>query len=277
MSYLSKFKKEDLEKAENEHCRFQEGCYFSGSEEVQGALLLWSKIKDSYWNYATKININEEYLEELIKKIIDFYKTKNRQPAIYFTPFTKTRNLPELIGKFGFKPKYKDAWMFYESAEPKFEMPENFTIKPVETEEEMKIFVDIFRQSYGGVAPDEPYGALPKEYGECIFKSFSKSQKDKKIIHYLGILGDKPVGIATLIYSGEFGCIFNVGTIPNYRKKGIGKALTLNAVADSIKNGAKIVFLQTEQGSFNEKYYTKLGFSTKFIGEGFVLEKSPIM
>ncbi len=263
---------EILEKAENEHYKFQTGFYFSGSEEVQGALLLWSKIKDFYWNYATKINIDEKYPEDLINKIIDFYKTKNRQPAIYFTPFTKTRNLPDIIGKFGFKLKYKDAWMFYEGAEPKFEMPENFTIKPAETSEERKIFIDIFKQSYGGATPDEPYGALPKEYSECIFESFLKSQKGKNIIHYLGILGDKPVSIATLIYSGEFGCIFNVGTIPNYRKKGIGKAMTLNAVADSIKNRAKIVFLQTEQGSFNEKYYTKLGFSTKFIGEGFVLE-----
>lgn len=167
--------------------------------------------------------------------------------------------------------------MFFESAEPQFAMSENFTIKPVETVEEMKIFIDVFKRSYGGATPDEPYGALPKEYGECIFESFSKPQKDKNTIHYLGMLGDELVGIATLIYSGEFGCIFNVGTIPNYRKRGIGKALTLNAVADSIKNGAKIVFLQTEQGSFNEKYYTKLGFSAKFIGEGFVLEKSPIM
>jgi hypothetical protein len=266
------FTNEILEKAENEHYRFQAGCYFSGSEEIQGALFLWSKIKDSYWNYATKIDIKEKYLEKLMKKIIEFYKNKDRKPTIYFTPFTKIRNLPELIEKFGFKSKYKDAWMFYEGREPKFEMPENFTIKPVETIEEMKVFTDIFSQSYGGATSDEPYGALPKEYSECIFESFSKPQKNKSVIHYLGILGDKPVGIATLIYSGEFGCIFNVGTNPVYRKKGMGKALTLNAVADAMKNGASIVFLQTEQGSFNEKYYTKLGFSTKFIGEGFVLE-----
>lgn len=262
---------EIFKKAENEFYKFQMGCCFSGSKKVKGALFLWSKIKDSYWNYATKINIDEKDSEKLINRIIGFYKTKNRQPAIYFTPFTKTKKLPEFIEKFGFKSKYKDAWMFYEGKEPKIEMPENFTIKLAKTIEEMKIFVDIFKKSYGGATPDEPYGALPKEYSECIFDSFSKPQIGKSTIHYLGILGDKPVGIATLIYSGEFGCIFNVGTDPNYRKKGMGRVLTLNAVADSIKNGARIIFLQTEQGSFNEKYYNKLGFSTKFIGEGFVL------
>ena len=263
-----------LQEAENQHYKFQIGCYFSGSKKIQGALLLWSnKIKDFYWNYATKINIDESILQKLVKNIIDFYKSKNRQPAIYFTPFTTPKNLPALIRKFGFQSKYQDTWMFYEKAEPKVAMPEKFVIKQVETKEEMKVFVDIFNQCYGGATPEEPYGALPKEYGECLVDSFTQ-QRGKKIIHYLGLFDKKPVGIATLIFSGDYGCIYNVGTIPNHRKKGIGSALTLNAVTDSIKNSAKIVFLQTEQGSFNERYFTSLGFSTKFVGEGFVLKKA---
>ena len=267
------FTDEILEEAEKSHYKFQIGCYFSGIKKIPGALLLWSnKIKDSYWNYATRINTDEKQSQKLIKQIIDFYNSKNQQPAFYFTPFTKPRNVPQIAGEFGFKSALKDVWMFYEKDIPKVAMPQNFTIKQVETKEEMKTYVDIFNQSYSGATPEEPYGALPKEYGECLFNSFTKPQNDKKIIHYLGNLDEKPIGIATLIYSKNFGCIYNIGTIPDHRKKGISSALTLNAVADSIKNDAKIVFLQTEQGSFNEKYFTSLGFSTKFIGEGFVLE-----
>ncbi|MFH1233940.1 MAG: GNAT family N-acetyltransferase [Patescibacteria group bacterium] len=265
-----------LEEAENLHYKFQTECYFSGFKKNQGVLILWNdKIQDFYWNYATKINISEKFFEELIKKIVAFYKAKNRKPAIYFTPFTNPRKLPKLAGKFGFKSAFKDVWMFYEKTAPKVMMPQNFMIKPVETKKEMKIFVDVFNQSYSGTTSEEPYGTLPKEYGECLLNSFAwqfVQQKDKKVINYLGLFDKKPIGIATLIFSGNLGCIYNVGTIPNYRKKGIGSALTLNAVVDSIKNNAKIVFLQTEKGSFNEKYYTRLGFSAKFIGQGFVLE-----
>ena len=261
-----------LEETENYHCKIQLGCYFSSSKKIQGALLLWNdKIKDSYWNYATKINVDEKSSQGLIKKIIAFYKTKNRQPAIYFTPFTKPKNLPKLAEKFGFKLEFKDVWMFYEKTESKIAIPQNFAIKRIKTKEEMKTFVDVFSQAYSGTTPEEPYGVLPKEYGECLLSSFRKPQKDKKVIHYLGILDNKPVGVATLIYSGRFGCIYNVGTVPSQRKKGIGSALTLNAVADSIRNKAEIIFLQTEQETFNEKYYKWLGFSPKFIGEGFVL------
>lgn len=230
------FTNEILEESENRHYKFQMGCYFSGSKKIRGAFLLWNdKIQDSYWNYATKINIDEESLPELIKKITSFYRAKNRQPAIYLTPFTRPKNLPEITKQFGFKSKFRDAWMFYEKTEPQVILPQNFIMKQVETGEEMKIFAYIFHQAYGGVTPEEPYGALPKEYGECLFESFSKPQRDKRIIHYLGILDKRPVGIATLIYSGRFGSIYNVGTIPSYRKKGIGSALTLNAVADSKK------------------------------------------
>ncbi|MFH1472508.1 MAG: aminopeptidase [Nanoarchaeota archaeon] len=136
----------------------------------------------------------------------------------------------------------------------------------------MKLFIDVFHQAYGGATPDEPYGALPKEYGECLINSFTNPLKGKTTIHYLGLLNGIAVGIATLFYSEKFGCITNVGVVSFQRKKGIGALLTINAIADSIKNKAEIVFLYTEEGSINEKYYQKLGFSTKFIGESFLLD-----
>jgi len=262
-----------LEQAEKWHYKFQQGCYFSDSKKTQNVLLLWNnKIKDSYWNFATEIDINEKSFHSFTKRIIDFYKTKNRQPTLYFTPFTRLKNLPELAKNIGFKSMFKDVWMFYKKDKPKIVIPQNFVIKKVKTKEEMKIFVNIFNQAYSGATPEEPYGKLPKEYSECLFESFVKTQEDRKTVHYLGFLDGKPTGIVTLIYTGKFGCIYNLGTIPNHRKKGIGSALTLNAVVDSIENNAEIVFLQTEKRSFNEKYFTSLGFSTKFIGEGFVLE-----
>ena len=57
-------------------------------------------------------------------------------------------------------------------------------------------------------------------------------------------------------------------------KKGVGSALTINCVYDAFDKGVKFIFLQTEKGSYNEKYYNKLGFNTKFVGKGFVLENT---
>ncbi len=270
---MPKITDEIMREAENKHYEFQMGCYFSNSKKISGALLLWSdRIKDFYWNYATKISVDEVRKKKLLKSIIEFYKTKNRQPEIYITPFTEPKNFAETAKQIGFKSVSKDAWMFYNGKEPRVKLPDNFSIKQVKTKEEMTIFADIFHQAYGGASPDEPYGALPKEYGESLIDSVSIPQKGKTVMHYLGFMDGVAVGIATLIFSGKFGCIYNVGTIPIWRGKGIGTILTMNAVADSIKYKAETVFLQTEPGSSNERYYSKLGFSTKFIGESFLLD-----
>ena len=261
---MSSLENNVLEEAESKHYVFQQECYSGGSKKLQNMLLLYhNRIKDYYWNYATKLNIDEKSLRKIIGEIIDFYTDLNRQPTIYLTPFSRPKNLPELIKTFGFQSKYRDAWMFYDNSTPRIELPEGFTIRRVESKDEMKVFVEIFNQSYSGATPEEPWGALPKEYGECLFDSFKNSGKDKTVVNFLGFFKGNPVGIATLIYSGKFGVIYNVGTIPQLRKKGIGAALTLNAVSDSIKNNARIIFLQTEDGSYNEAYYKK------FVGEGF--------
>lgn len=160
--------------------------------------------------------------------------------------------------------------MFYKGNKPKVAMPENFTIKKVKTKEEMKTFVKIFNQTYGGATPKEPYGTLPPEYSEALFESFEQKQGSKTVIHYFGLLDNEPISITTLIHICDYGCIYNVGTVPAKRTKGIGSALTLNCVSEAMKDGVKIIFLQTEKGSYNERFFSKLGFSPKFVGEGFV-------
>jgi len=161
--------------------------------------------------------------------------------------------------------------MFYEKSAPQDSSPVGFSIKQVTTLEEMQVFVDLFDKAHTG-APDEPYGKLPREYGESLLLFFQHPPTDRTVLHYLGSMNNKPVGYATLIYAGRFAGIYNVGTIPQYRRKGIASALTLRAVTDALKDGVQIVFLITEQRSYNERFYTKLGFTTKFVVRAYVLE-----
>jgi len=262
-----------LKGAEAAHYDLQQGMYFSGRKKIAGATLLWSnKVKDSYWNFATQIDVSVEKVQDLIKKVVQFYRTKNRHPTIYVTPFTNPKNLPELLGKHGFTSQLKDAWMFYKGDAPKIAMPRGLTIKRVESQTDMKTFLGVFNNAYGGATSEDPYGAIPPEYNETLATSFKEN--DKRIFHYLGLLNGEPVSIATLIRDEKYAGIYNVGTVANKRKLGLGTALTMYCAAEAIKNGIETVFLQTEKGTYNEKYYNKLGFSTKFIGEGFVLNSA---
>ena len=264
---------EVMKRAEDKHYLFQLDCYLSESKKIDGALLVWSdRITDSYWNYATKIDTDERSVPALVNTITKFYKAKNRKPAIYTTPFSRPNNLPELIEKASFKVDSQDAWMFYEGPKPKVELPDRFAIKKVETLKEMKVFVNIFNRSYGGASPDEPYGALPKEYGDSLLASFSQKTDNVKVINELGMLDGVPMAIGTMVCSDGFAALYNLGVSPEYRKRGFSEIMSLNRIREAMELGNGVIFLQTEKGSYNERLFAKWGFSTEFVGKGYVLK-----
>jgi len=258
--------------AEKAHYGFQVGMYFSGHEQIEGALLLHSdKIEDPYWNYAALIDVSKERLEDLIREVSEYFQSRNRQPCFYLTPFTRPRDFSGYLTAAGFEVGFADAWMFYEAElSPKIARPSDFFVKEVQAKKEMETFVRIFNEAYGGVpTPDEPYAGLPPSYAEALYESFGR-QLGEKVTHYLGFLGEEAVGIATLISGGGYACIYNVGTTPMHRRKGVGSALSLRAAADARKRANKGLFLLTEKGSAVERWYTDLGFSTWFAGEAYV-------
>lgn len=259
---------------EKAHYRNQRGMYFSGIEVIDGAVLLYSDIIDDFfWNYAAQINIPQGKVEELIQKIITFYQIKVRQPSIYLTLFSQPQNVSKYLGSCGFKIMFKDAWMINDRKTSSIKKPKDLIIKEVKSNEDMKIFIKVFYEAYGGASEDEPYSQLPPSYGDALLRSFKNPPTETNIIHYLGFIINKPVGIGTLISSDGFGGIYNVGTPSNYRKMGIGSAISLKAVEDSKREGSTTTYLMTEKGSYIEKFYQRLGFSTKFIGCGYVLSE----
>ena len=257
---------------EKAHYQNQQWMYFSEMKMIDGAVLLYSDIIDDFfWNYATLINTTQGKMHKLIKEIITFYRNKKRQPSIYITSFSKPQNISKHLDEHDFKIELKDAWMVYERKTHLIKKQKDLIIKEVGSNEDMEIFIKVFYEAYGGASNDEPYGELPPTYGEALRLSFKNHSKETVIVHYLGFIDEEPVGIGTLISSKGFGGIYNVGTSSKYRRNGIGSAISLKAIEDSKKEGNVITYLMTEEGSYIEKFYKKLGFSTKFIGCGYVL------
>ena len=68
------------------------------------------------------------------------------------------------------------------------------------------------------------------------------------------------MGTCLLSSLSGIGGIFNVGTLKEYRRRGIGAALTLQAVMDSIDEGNDLHILETVKGGNTEHLYRKIGF-----------------
>jgi len=259
---------EILREAEYAHYDFQSGVYFTDSKIIDNGLILWNTvIDDVFWNYATKVNISSDKFDDFIEIVKKFFISINRKPSVYVTPFTVTRNVEDELLKSGFKANYKDAWMFYEYDNVKLEIPKDFVIKKVESEKELEIFLEVFDKAYGN--PDDVYNDMDNAgYIQCIKESFKRN----KDFYFLGYFKNKPVSISVLSFNEKYAGIYTVGTIPKERGNGFGTILTLKCVDEAMKMGIKVIFLQTEQGSYNEKYYDNIGFKTKFIGTGYVFE-----
>jgi ribosomal protein S18 acetylase RimI-like enzyme len=77
---------------------------------------------------------------------------------------------------------------------------------------------------------------------------------------YVAEVGGQPVSTAIGVTAGSFTGIINVATLPGFRGRGLGTAVTARAVADGLAAGASGCWLQSSvEGYF---VYQKLGFRT---------------
>jgi GNAT superfamily N-acetyltransferase len=77
-------------------------------------------------------------------------------------------------------------------------------------------------------------------------------------VFYLGYLDGAPVATAMRFTSHRIAGVYNVGTLPDYRRRGLGAALTWRAAADGRAEGCLASALQSSAEGF--PVYARLGY-----------------
>jgi ribosomal protein S18 acetylase RimI-like enzyme len=75
---------------------------------------------------------------------------------------------------------------------------------------------------------------------------------------FVGYVEDVPVATAVLMTTGSTAGIYGVATIPSYRRRGIGTAMTWRAVAEGIARGCRMASLQASDDG--QPVYERMGF-----------------
>lgn len=78
------------------------------------------------------------------------------------------------------------------------------------------------------------------------------------LTYYLGICAGKPVATSILYESDNVAGIYGVSTIPEFRGRGFGSAMTASAVMDGFQHGCDLSSLQA--GPMGFPVYLKMGF-----------------
>ena len=74
-----------------------------------------------------------------------------------------------------------------------------------------------------------------------------------------------PAGIALLFSQADLGYVDFVGTLPEFRCRGVASSLVRRAVADSRQLGNRWTALESVTGGDTERLYQKLGFRSAYL------------
>ena len=79
-------------------------------------------------------------------------------------------------------------------------------------------------------------------------------------VPYVAESAGQVVAVGLGVSLGESVGVFNIATLPGYRGRGYGRAITERIVADGIAQGASLAYLQSSQAGY--RLYESMGFRT---------------
>lgn len=253
---------DEIENAVKIHWKLQLGSYFGSIHDLDGAIYnLGDLVTDYYWNYAGMINTKPDIASDLVKRIIEFAREHQRNPAFYIDPSTRPDNFTDYLISADFKPDDDEIWMFFKEFPSNLKPhPSDLEIQEVHSLKDMKVFVDVFHEAYEMLEN----GNTSSTYGDSLMKAYQNQRDDVNVHHFIGSHAGEPVCVSSIYMSGHDAGLYNVGTPIAYRGNGYGTALSVHTINYAKNKGVNKIILQTELGSDAERLYKNLGFTQAF-------------
>lgn len=203
-------------------------------------------------NTVFRARIPGEGLDERIEETLSHFKARQLPMLWWIGPTTSPADLGESLVVHGLMPAGSPPGMAADLEKLKDDLPTppGLIIEKVRDTETLKRFGDILSTVF-------EFPAFVTEGYLDIFGGLGLGA-EQPLQNYVGFLNGELVGASSLFMGAGVAGIYNVGTIPEARGKGIGAAMTLAPLLEARSRGYRIGILHASDLGYN--VYRRLGF-----------------
>lgn len=182
----------------------------------------------------------------LVERARAFFARFN-QPGALLTAGPLTEVLAAAAGTAGLAPHHSPGMILTPLTGAHPGVP-GLEIRVVDSPATLRVYNDTMTGGFGGA------------WAEGAILDSRALLDEPELTHYLGLLGGAPVATAMRFSSHRIAGVFNVCTLPAYRSRGIGEAITWRAALDGTLEGCIASALQASE--MGESIYQRMGYRT---------------
>lgn len=227
----------------------------SGRPLYAGPFVSWINCAPSRWpNTIFAANFSAEDADERIRFVKDHIRDGSAPNNWSTGPSTRPADLETRLAREGFERTWTTAGMGMELFELKsdFEKPRGLEVEIVSDDRALRDWARVVALGLFGCAESEVdnFYMLMKTVADC-----------DRLELYLARQDGQPAGSATSYFSSDgIVGIYHVATLPEFRRRGIGRSVTLAPLLTPRALGARAAILQATAAG--ESVYRQLGFRT---------------
>lgn len=162
----------------------------------------------------------------------------------WISPASEPADLDAVLLEHGMRHAFDSTGMVADLAT----LTERTAPVAIERVDDLADWIDVFLEGFQ--KPRDERDLWLRAYAHC----------DGSWVHFLGFVDGKPVATTSLLRAGTLAGIYHVVTLPAFRGRGIGAAMTLAAMREGRQGGARTAVLQSSE--MGESVYRSVGFES---------------
>ncbi len=221
-------------------------------DDCSDLLLVDSGLATDTFNKITRARLPEGDSESRILEAVDHFRRAQRPFAWVVGPGSRPLDLEQRLLRCGLRAGESDVGMSMELADlpPAIELPAGLALRRVRTAAELADFAAVNAANWD--PPDAAVSAFYQGAARLLLQEHCPMRM------FVGYLGGLAVAASELFLGGGLAGLYNIATRVQFRRRGIGTALTWAAADEARRLRVSTATLQASEDG--QGVYARLGF-----------------